>query len=557
MADFQFQDVGVLVVDSDGNARKSIRSILRNNGFRDVILAASIFEMRKGFDPDDPDLLIAEADLPDGQLSDVVNEIRHNRFGKNPFLPVIALTWTPTRTVVKGIIDCGADDLVTKPIASAHLLDRIRLLIDARKPFVITSDYIGPDRHKASVRPNSAPLVDVPNVLKAKATGDKNLARVVDSIARSITTINQTKLEQHAHQIVGIVNHLSPRLAAGAAADATVGDLLERLLRAAEDTERRVAGTPYEHISELCRSLITVTRSIRARSVNPEAKDVKLLKPLSLAIQAAFAAGIDTSVATRMISNSIGDREFFGADEAAPATATAARPGAVKGAPSPAAVKGMARPGATAHPAATPEVGQEPAKKASERRYLHLLRLFISKVAHLFKPDGARKQAIPRQFVHGFDKYLRMLLGQTLYDQLNVEARSLLEAIGSDDDAMIWREMMMSEQYRTFSLNILVRILLQFREFRRSKQRFLSIINSIAGEGADMFSERHFHMVFSTLFSDIFGVLGDAEERERLDLMIGAGTSEQIKRIEAVYKEDARNAQAAESADQDNFFQIR
>ena len=547
MADFQFKDVDVLVADSDANARKSIRYILRNNGFQDVRLATSAAELREAFKPDDPDLLIADAELPDGMLSDVVSDIRHNRFGKNPFLPVIALTWTPTRTVVKGIIDCGADDLVTKPIASGHLLDRIRLLIDARKPFVITSDYIGPDRHKGSVRPNAVPLVDAPNVLKAKATGDKNLARVVDSIARSIGAVNQTKLEQHAHQIVGIVNHLAPRLAAGGAADATVDGLLDRLLRAAEDTERRVAGTAYEHISELCQSLIRVTRSIGARAANPEAKDVKLLKPLSLAIQAAFAAGVDTSAATRMISNSIGDRGFFGADEAAPATAAG-----VKGARPPAAAKGAAQPAA-----ATPTAAPGSAKKASERRYLFLLRLFISKVAHLFKPDGARKQAIPRQFVHGFDKYLRMLLGQTLYNQLNVEAQSLLEAIGSDDDAMIWREMMMSEQYRTFSLNILVRILLQFREFQRSKLRFLSIINSIAGEGADMFSERHFHMVFSTLFSDIFGVLGDAEERDRLDVMIGAGTSDQIKKIEVVYKDDVRNALGAETADQDNFFQIQ
>ncbi len=529
MPDFQFHDVDVLVVDSDANARKSIRYSLRNNGFRDVRLASSLVELRGAFDPDDPDLLIADAELPDGHLRDLVLQIRHNRFGKNPFLPVIALTWTPTRTVVKGIIDSGADDLVTKPIASGHLLDRIRLLIEARKPFVVTSDYIGPDRHKASVRANETPLVEVPNVLKAKATGDKNLAGLLASIERSIAAINQKKLEQHACQIVGIVNHLAPRLVAGGPLDATVGGLLARLLRAAEDTERRVAGTAHEHISELCQSLIKVARSISARPANPDAKDVKLLRPLSQAIQAAFSTDVDTSAATRMISNSIGDREFFGADAPAPVAA----------APPP--------------PVAT----DAPAKKASERRYLFLLRLFMAKISHLFKPDGARKQAIPRQFVHGFDKYLRMLLGQALYDQLNGEAETLLDAIDSDDDAMIWREVTLNQQYRTFSLNILVRILLQFRDFQRSKLRFLSIINSIAGEGADLFSERHFHMVFSTLFADIFGVLGDAEERDGLDLMIGAGTSERIKKIRAVYKEDVRNALGSTFPDEENFFQAR
>ena len=540
MPDFRFDTVDVLVVDPDANARRSIRNILHNNGFDDVRICGSAGEMHVHFEAEVPDLLICDADLPDEKLGTICHGIRHNEIGTNPFMALIALTWTPTREVVKEVINSGADDLVTKPIASGHLLDRIRLLIEARKPFVVTSDYVGPDRHRSSVRDTKIPLVEVPNLLKAKATGDKNIADVLMAIDVSASMVNQTKLEQHAVQVVGIVGMIAPKLESGTPVEPVVGKLLDRLLSVAEDTKQRLKGTPYEHVSELCQSLITVTRSLNASRHSPKPKDVKLLRPLSQAIQAAFAESVDTAAAARMISASIGDRDFF--DPGKPASAPSAA------APNPPQATPPAAQPAAAQPAAAP--------KRSERRYLFLLRLFISRVSHLFKSSGARKQAIPRQFVHGFDKYLNMLLGPSLYEQLNNEARKLLDAIGTDDDALIWREVLMNEQFRVFSLNILVRILLQFRNFKRSKQQFLSIVNSaIAESGTDLFSDRHFSMVFSSLFSDIFGIIGDANERADLDVMMGEGTSERIRQIQEAHKKEMSESLGAVFGEENDFFQ--
>ena len=86
--------------------------------------------------------------------------------------------------------------------------------------------------------------------------------------------------------------------------DEPVQLFLERLFYVAEDSSRRMVGTKYDHMSELCQSLIKVTTDIRAAGGNPDSKDVKLLNPLSQAIQAGFGTG--SAAAARDISTSVG-----------------------------------------------------------------------------------------------------------------------------------------------------------------------------------------------------------------------------------------------------------
>ena len=45
-----------------------------------------------------------------------------DEIGYNPFLPVIATAWSPTNDDVRKVVQCGADDIMTKPM-SAIVLD--------------------------------------------------------------------------------------------------------------------------------------------------------------------------------------------------------------------------------------------------------------------------------------------------------------------------------------------------------------------------------------------------------------------------------------------------
>ena len=298
--------VDVLLVDPDHNTRQSIRNILYDTGFRNLRLGRRLTELRDALVVSMPDLLISETELPDGDFCELVHAIRHHEIGANPFLPVIALTGDPTPDMVKKVIECGADALLAKPLSAAQVLERIGILIRERKPFVVTSDYVGPDRRKAAKRKSDFPMLEVPNSLKVKATGQKEeMDAVQRAIDEAIVDINLRKLERHAAQIALLVDKIVPDLEKGVV-DEPVQQFLKRLLYVVEDSSRRMVGTKYDHVSELCMSLIKVTTDIQAAGGSPESKDVRLLSRLSQAIQAGFGTG--TTAAARDISISSGTK---------------------------------------------------------------------------------------------------------------------------------------------------------------------------------------------------------------------------------------------------------
>jgi DNA-binding response OmpR family regulator len=305
MANLQFDQVDIVLVDPDRGSRDGIRNMLYNNGFRDLRFGSNMEDLREQFKLATPDLLICEAELPDGDFARMISSLRHHEFGNNPFLPVIATTWNPTGDLVKSIIECGVDDLLPKPISTAHLLNRIKTMVNARKPFVVTSDYIGPQRrNREDTKDEEKTVVEVPNTLRAKATGEEEAASVQNAIRKAIAAVNEQKLERHAVQIAELTKTILAAYEAGAV-DGRVFDDLDKLYFVAGDTSRRMTGTQYGHVSDLCESLIKVTASIRDEKFSPASKDLQLLKPLSQAIAGAFAEDESTADLARQISASV------------------------------------------------------------------------------------------------------------------------------------------------------------------------------------------------------------------------------------------------------------
>ena len=286
-------------------SRGSVRTILHNNGFRGMRLGAGCADIRSALKgPALLDLLISECELGDGELGPLIHDIRHHRLGDNPFIPVIVLTRRPTPELVKSIVDAGVDDVLPKPVSTSHLLKRIHTLVEARKPFVVTSDYIGPDRRTSAERESTVPLVEVPNVLKSKITGQADPVAAAQAITAAAAEINLRKLERHAVQIGVLVEMILPAYEQGRV-DGRLFLYLERLNSIAKDTSRRLAGTKYAHVSELCQSLVSVAGDIRAEKDRPLERDLMLLQPLSAAIRKGFDVREDVAAVARRITASV------------------------------------------------------------------------------------------------------------------------------------------------------------------------------------------------------------------------------------------------------------
>ena len=304
MKKINFEKIEVLLIDPDGIYRQALFSMLRGMNIRKIRQGATLQEIQQAMLVTEPDLLVSEAELPDGDFCNFVSKLRNHQLGGNPFLPVLALTGEPTRELVKKVIDTGSDDLLTKPLSATQLSERIHTLVEARKPFVVTSDYIGPTRRKSNDRESTIPLLDVPNTLRDKATGQKPDAKLQQSIDAAIAEINIQKLERYGVQIVYLANHIVPALLMGQIDD-DIRDYIARLDFVAEDTSRRMTGTKYDHISDLCQTLIKVTKDIHAAGDTPSMRDIKLLSPLASAIQGGFETG--SALTAREIVASLND----------------------------------------------------------------------------------------------------------------------------------------------------------------------------------------------------------------------------------------------------------
>jgi len=302
MEKLSFDQIDILLIDPDRVVRTAIRNMLVDNGFRNVTLGSGMADINTKMRIGMPDLLISDIKLEDGDLNAFVYGLRHHNVGSNPFLPVIATAWSPTTDDVRAIVQSGADDMITKPLSAGQILQRIKMLIKARKPFVVTSGYIGPDRRKPGADHDRGEVIkpiEVPNILRAKAMGErgKDVSQIQQQIDTCIKKVNIEKLERHSHQVTWLVERIVPAMVFGSPDESTIKSL-DRLLYVGEDISRRMVGTPFAHVGELCKSLISVTQRILDAGDFPAHKDVDLLKPLAQSIQRGFDQTDDEATRT-------------------------------------------------------------------------------------------------------------------------------------------------------------------------------------------------------------------------------------------------------------------
>ncbi len=305
MENYSFENIRVLVGDPNREVRDAIRGGLYGQGFRYIMVTDRMSVVETAVATNKVDLMVCDTELPDGDLYDLVHKIRHHELGDNPFILVTALITAPTPKMVKKIFDAGCDDLIQKPISTGLLFERVLNLARNRKPFVVTSDYIGPDR-RAKTWPGTQqiPLIEVPNPLKVKAMDDTSAEDLQADIDRVANVLNEQKMERHAYQINYLVERIVPLYEDGSA-DESVISHLDRLLYVSEDISRRLEGTRYDHVGELCQSMVNVVRAVRQAPLSPDAKDIALLPALAQAIECAFESKENVAELAHDISDTV------------------------------------------------------------------------------------------------------------------------------------------------------------------------------------------------------------------------------------------------------------
>jgi CheY-like chemotaxis protein len=193
-----------LVYDPISANRMATRSALYSLGFRKIETVATVVSFAENLRRRPPDVAFCEMQNADGDLCEVIQSLRQGAEGHNPFIVIIATAWEKNAPMIARVIDSGADDLLLRPFSTALLQSRIEAHIQHRKGFVVTTNYVGPDRRRDPKRPSDIELFDPPNSLKMKAKErltPEAIAQRLDleiRVARSV--MNSEKLRRDAFQ---------------------------------------------------------------------------------------------------------------------------------------------------------------------------------------------------------------------------------------------------------------------------------------------------------------------------------------------------------------------
>jgi len=266
MAEDIFAEADIIFADPERQIRNGIRQILMDQGYRRVRDYSSLEIVGEELERSVPDVIVMDAKMNGGAACALTESLRQRKVGSNPFTGVIITVWEPNEALIRRIVNCGADDVMVKPISPKQVMARINMMAFKRKPFVVTSDYIGPDRRGPEAKERDGqdvPVIDVPNTLEAKAKGQPI---EMDSLIKM------------------------PAYAKGNIGDETKTDVI-RLAEIAAEVGGRLRESNFATVAAMCVNMITVTTSIRQKIMDPDPKDVALLKPLSDAILVGFNPG--------------------------------------------------------------------------------------------------------------------------------------------------------------------------------------------------------------------------------------------------------------------------
>jgi DNA-binding response OmpR family regulator len=285
-----YRSVRLVLGDSDREFNKTLTTALFPFGLRDIALCADGAQLRKAIAMT-VDVVVCDIDLPGIDFRAFVQDVRHERLGGNPFIVLIATTKPTDERAVARVLESGVDDVIVKPADAATLVKRIGAFARGRKPFVVSSGYIGPSR-RAGRRDDGSDddaLVEVPNTLRAKVAHRQN----PDDVARQVQAGRANLTARQAQGGVRVLARVTRKLVQ-LQQDTALVEQSRRSLRLLANKATEVTMT-YRN-SPAARFLVPIAERIarlafRAEnSVRPSTVEIDLLAKLSDAAQIAAVA---------------------------------------------------------------------------------------------------------------------------------------------------------------------------------------------------------------------------------------------------------------------------
>ena len=279
-------DIRVLVFDPLRANMLTTRAVLHGIGFRNIEGLTEFADLSLRLRDQETALCIVECSEAVREVCELVRQLRHGDLGGNPFMPLIGTLWHAHAAQVADLMNSGFDDVVVRPFSVAKVQERVRSLVQAREPFVVTSDYIGPDRGPQGKGKQAAETFQVPNILRMMVHREQaNILAISEEVEKAKTAMQRQRLSKLARRIAMAAEVTIQAFAEGSNETTFVLDLLDsadRLVRAARQLDN-------EEVIDLADVLEGVAQRISLRGED-RAENAQLTRQLALALFVAYAS---------------------------------------------------------------------------------------------------------------------------------------------------------------------------------------------------------------------------------------------------------------------------
>jgi DNA-binding response OmpR family regulator len=262
MTKLSFDSVDVLIYDPVPSNRTATRAAMYALGFRRTETVSTLEAFVESVQKSPPDIALCEAQGAAEELCNTIQQLRQGSAGHNPFIVIIVTAWEKNTNMINRVVSSGADDLLLRPFSTALLGQRIETHIERRKGFVITTDYVGPDRRKDTGRPSSVELFEPPNSLKMKAKdklSNEAIARKLDvELKTAREKLTSEKLRRDSFQICILWRLIQD-------APVTAGQLspdIAKLQSLVKSIERRSIDTEFAPAVDWCQAVTAAAEGL-------------------------------------------------------------------------------------------------------------------------------------------------------------------------------------------------------------------------------------------------------------------------------------------------------
>ncbi|MBL8645204.1 MAG: hypothetical protein JNK21_14830 [Rhodospirillaceae bacterium] len=281
--------ITVYIGEKNYYERQQLRDMFKSQGLTQIVCHANLPSMKEVMAQMAPDLLVISDDF-DTDVFAAIKEIRNQKLSDNPFMLITMLVSANRPNSLQQAIGIGVDDIIVKPLTTERVQERLKLVTFHRQPFIVTDDYMGPQRKNMEVT-GRVRRIPVLNTMLEKVNGrefDKNALK--EAVEGSLQQVLQAKLDRQSFRLGEVCERLVNAYDTGNINEEVQNDLI--MLAVVLDEASGVA-TKLRDVSlaGLCEQLAENVRGIADHYDDASSSEIDLIRKVTAAFKMAMTSG--------------------------------------------------------------------------------------------------------------------------------------------------------------------------------------------------------------------------------------------------------------------------